>query len=139
VVYLVTQKGSCQQSCIDLHKGECSEKASQVGSVKKLMKCIKLVSLLLTKAMTFFVFLVSLRRVNQARGFQDMGATGILRFSLFFFQKPNLSNQLIQHPLPHTLPVVPVPIVAEDGYSCPNGAPRATICPFFILLAYILF
>ncbi len=35
VVYLVTQKGNCQKSCIDLHKGECNEKLSQVGSLKK--------------------------------------------------------------------------------------------------------
>jgi hypothetical protein len=37
----------------------------------------------------------------------------------------------MQHPPhTHTLPVIPVPIVAEDGYSCPNGIPAATICPF---------
>ncbi len=80
--------------------------------------------------MSFFVTLVSLCHVNQARGFQDMGATGILRF----FQYKILSNQLIQHPLTHTLPVIPVPIVADDGYSCPNGIPTATILSLFILL-----
>ncbi len=80
------------------------------------------------------MFLVSLRHVNQARGFQDIGATGILDFFLFFFQKQILSNQLIQRPLTHTFPVIPVPIVAEDGYSCPNGTPTATICPLLSCL-----
>jgi hypothetical protein len=61
-----------------------------------------------------------------------MGATGILRF--FFFSIFFLSKQLIQRPLTRTLPVFPAPIVAEDGYSCPNG----THLSFFILLAYIL-
>ncbi len=139
VVYLVTQKGNCQQSCIDFHKGECSEKLLQVGSLNKLMKCIKLVSLLLAKAMSFFVFLGSLRRVNQARGFQDMGATGILGFFQFFFQKQNLSNQLIQYIPPHTYTSS-----RSCAYCCRRWIQLSKWCPnsndlsFFILLAFIL-
>jgi hypothetical protein len=60
-----------------------------------------------------------------------MGATGILRFILFVFRF--LSFKLVDT----TLPVVPVPAVAEDGYSCPNGTPTATICLLFILFVNI--
>ncbi len=82
--------------------------------------------------MSFLVFfLVFLRHVNQARGFQNMGATGTICFLLFFFQKQFLSNRLMQYPLTRTLPVVPVPVVAEEGYSCPNGIPTVTICLLF--------
>ncbi len=47
------------------------------------------------------MFLASLRHANQARGFQNVGATGILRLFLFFFNEA-ISSKSVGTTPPHT-------------------------------------
>ncbi len=84
------------------------------------------------------MFLVSLCHVNQARGFQNMGATGILRFSVFFFQK-QISFKSVDTTPPHTYTSS-----RSCAYCCRRWIqlsiwyPNSDDLSFFILFAYIL-
>ena len=88
--------------------------------------------------MSYLVILISLHLVNQARSFQNMGATGILRFFLIFLCKQNSFKSIVTTP-PHTYTSS-----RSRTYCWRRWIQLSKWCPqqrrpvlLFILLAYI--